>query len=112
MYPITKILGITDSRRNIKCPNPIHNDRKPSAHIYMDTNAVFCFTCRKFYRVSDIIKFNGLNKILLYRELKEIYPDQNINNLYEENKESYEKKTFVKKKTNDNFINFTKKYFL
>lgn len=31
--------------KNIRCPSPNHNDKKPSAHIYHDRNICKCFSC-------------------------------------------------------------------
>ena len=61
--PITEVLsyfGVTIYKDNkILCP--FHNEDFPSAHIYTDTNKVFCFgKCRSHYDVIDIVRhFEG-----------------------------------------------------
>lgn len=57
--PISEVMGLyaldNRTRGNIKCPDPKHNDKKPSAKIYENTNVCRCFTCNKSYKPIDIV---------------------------------------------------------
>lgn len=113
LYPIRKLLDTKNNRSNIKCPNSVmhkNNDKTPSAHVYDDVNAIFCFTCHRFYRVGDLIKYNNLDVNVLYNEVESLYKGQDILKIYEDLKPK--EKKIIKKNENENFINFTEKYFL
>lgn len=42
---------------NIPCPLGLHEDKKPSFHIYDDTNSFHCFSCKASGSVIDYVKF-------------------------------------------------------
>jgi hypothetical protein len=108
LYPIEKILNLKDKKKNIKCPNIIDHpsDKKPSSHIY--ENHVYCFTCARRYYVIDIIKFNNLDKNELLKEILQQYTKEEIEELCKDIK--VEKKE-IKKVKNEDFLEFTKRFF-
>ena len=109
LYPIKDLLQLTtNDRRNIKCPNPDHKDKKPSAHVYR--NSIWCFTCKRFYYISDIIKFKKLNRNKLFLELKKKYGD-NLEKEAQKNDIEKEEKKEIRRGKNENFILFTKRFF-
>jgi DNA primase len=59
--PIRDILDYYDisvpKNNTIRCVNPEHHDSTPSAHVYDDTNSVYCFgKCRKTYDAIEIVR--------------------------------------------------------
>ena len=61
MY-LNSMLGVTDLRNNIVCPNPEHADSSPSARYYASTHKVHCYACDKTWDVIDVAR-------MLYPEL-------------------------------------------
>ena len=110
LYPIHKILNLKKTTSNIKCPSPDHDDKKPSAHIY--NNRVWCFTCKRYFSVINIINFQKLNKNVFYKELEDLYGNR-LEEEYNKNKTILkdDKKNIVIKKSNEDFINFTTRFF-
>ena len=109
LYPINELIGASN-KSNVICPNPNHVDRKPSSHIY--NNRIWCFTCKRFFYVRDIIKYKKLDIDTLYDELLIQYKDEDLLELYNEKKiEKKEEKKITKRKKNENFIDFTMRWF-
>jgi hypothetical protein len=100
-------LDVKDKKRNIKCPNPAHIDKRPSSHIY-NNNRVYCFTCGKQYSVVDIIKFKKLDKRELLREIVSQYSREELEEVCKDEKIV---KKDIKKVENEDFIDFTRRYF-
>jgi len=121
LYDIRKLLKIENIEKNIRCI--FHDDRHPSAKIYEDGNAVWCFRCGRFYYVINyIIKFKyDIDE--LFEELKKEYNvenDEDLLQIYESRmKLDIDLKKFNKvynknviNSNNINFIEFSKNYFL
>lgn len=50
-------IHLSNSRgKNIHCPSPNHNDKKPSAHIYKDKNICKCFSCNASFNAIGLAK--------------------------------------------------------
>jgi len=111
LYPITNLLGLENIKKNVECPNPEHNDKHPSAHIY--NNAIWCFRCRKLFKVCNIIEYNNFSFNKLYSELEEKYGDDLIAKyeIVSANEEIEKEIEEIKVKDNEDFINFTKRFF-
>jgi hypothetical protein len=113
LYPIHKVLNISNLKRNIKCPNiQFHNDKSPSSHIY--GNIVWCFKCKQIFRVSDIITWNSLNINELFNELSLGYNSkEDMLKDYKENKVEFDiqEKKIIDKNDCNNFLDYTKKFF-
>lgn len=54
IYLKTKISLDYVRRNNVKCP--FHDDAKASAHIYLDTNTMYCFSCNKHWSPVNFIQ--------------------------------------------------------
>lgn len=61
MY-LNSMLGISNLNGNIPCPNPGHEDSRPSAKYYPKSNKIHCYACDKTWDVLDVSR-------LLYPEL-------------------------------------------
>jgi hypothetical protein len=69
LYPVVNLFSQSNSKRNVKCP--FHNDNKASAHIYAD--GLYCFTCAKTFRATQIAREFNILPLTLYNELLESY---------------------------------------
>lgn len=59
---------------NTECPNPQHTDKKPSFHIYTQTNSCYCFSCqfggdvvetlRKYYNIGDLKQADNIKQLI------------------------------------------------
>ncbi len=109
LYPIQNLVTNQSPSKNIPCPNPEHNDLIPSAHFY--ENRIWCFTCRQFFYVIDIIRFYNLDIDKLYQELNDIYPGENLEELAAKKSIISNENKSYQKKQNESFLEFTDKYF-
>lgn len=111
LYPLTRLLDIKEGK-NIKCL--FHDDRKPSVRIY--GNSYWCFTCKRFYYVYNIIKLLKIDLDYIFDDLQKIYDGKSIDELYElsliRNKDfEKDKRKVVLRDKNLKFIDFCKEYF-
>ena len=61
IFEVLEKLGIPVEVRGthqIHCPNPHHDDRRPSARVYAEDNRVHCFTCGKSWDVLDLVELH------------------------------------------------------
>lgn len=107
LYPIKKLLEIRNNTSNVKCP--IHDDLKPSAHIY--DNYIWCFTCKKRIYVSDLCILNNIDINKLYQELLDKYGRDKLEEFYNNIKYNVKKDKIEINKQNEDFISFTKRFF-
>lgn len=75
LYPIWKVIGYdVCPNTNIKCPDPNHNDRTPSATIYNNKeNIIYCHACKKKMDVLYLAKVNSLSIDKMYNDVLQIY---------------------------------------
>jgi hypothetical protein len=109
LYLIGKLLEIKNTKKNIHCPNFIEHkneDKHPSAKVY--ENQVYCFACSTVYRVTDIIKLKKLDKHELFQEILKDYSKEELEEICKEEKVI---KKDIKKVVNEDFIDYTKRYF-
>ncbi len=58
-------LGITNTHRPFRCPNPDHEDSEPSASYYPDSNIVHCFGCDKSWDIFSLVgMLYGINSFV------------------------------------------------
>ena len=109
LYPLENLLGVKNTGSNFSCP--FHEDRKPSAHFYKDSNSIFCFSEHRNYYVSDFIRKDGLNVNELFEELIEIYgSEEEVLKEYELVKDDKVKEKIVRE-DNEEFLTFTDRFF-
>ena len=111
LMPIRFFIKGTIDKNVICCP--FHSDRKPSAEIFENSNAVWCYTCRRFYYPINFIFKNKLNINEIYDKLQSFYEDENLVELYEKSQidKQEEKQTPLFKKQNINIIDYTNSFF-
>lgn len=112
-YPLSELLKSSNQSKlnnsNIRCPNPLHLDNRPSAKIY--GNRIFCFTCSKFYYVSDIITFNNLDFNQIYNDFIKDYDVNELIKKCDDGEIHNQNNIHIKKNNNESFINLTRRFF-
>jgi len=108
LYPISSFFDGEDLSSNVPCI--FHNDRKPSAKVYLNDNVLWCFTCNRFYYISNFISYYQLDIDKLFEQLYKIYDTDDITNV----KCNHNKKKSFKviDRNNKSFIEYATKYFL
>lgn len=76
-YPFTAFINMRPGSGNIKCP--FHDDKNPSAKLYLDTDGIeriYCFSCRKQYMSYDYYRdVVEADVIKMYRGIPEYIKD-------------------------------------
>ena len=112
LYPIYELLGVKENTRSVKCPNPEHPDKHPSA--ILKNNNVYCYSCQRFFHVSDLIEYKNLSIDLMYEDLRSMY-GEDIKEEYENknNSEVYQKREIKEiKRDGLTIAEYTKKFFM
>ncbi len=102
---------------NIPCPLHIHDDNKPSFHIYDNTNSFHCFSCKNSGTPIDYVKFvtglvhNADAAELICQEFGLQYEDNYVKDIdYDNYVKVYDwcSKLFVKCNSYNNALNYWK----
>lgn len=88
-------------KANINCPSPEHQDEKPSARIYKDSNKCKCFTCNEVFnpiglakKIYPELRFSELCQKLINDFGLNIYDYSNMKEVEESQKAEREKRFF------------------
>jgi DNA primase len=109
LYPISELIGVSSTTKNIECL--FHKETSPSAHIY-PSNVIWCFSCHKIFKCTDIIWKKKLKLDDYFEELVNKYGENRLEEILEELKVNDKpKEEKVIRQEGESFLDFSKRYF-